>query len=132
MKYALFLLALVSSCSAATDASVTVLTGAYTAISINGNALPARLAPSGEDVRREIVADRLWIGGTAGPNGVLWRTVFRTTTGSDVRIDSTTVSGTFEATLASAQTTFGPVSASGPILTFHANDGTIRLYERAN
>jgi hypothetical protein len=130
MKYAPFLLALAASCSAATDASVTVLTGAYRGISINGNALPARVATSGGDVKQEIIADRLWIGGTAGPNGVLWRTVTRTTTGSDVKIDSTTMAGSFEATLASAQTTFGPISASGPTLTFHAIDGTVRLYER--
>jgi hypothetical protein len=132
MKYTICLLLLVASCSAATEPPVTVLTGAYNAVSINGNSLPVRVATSGDDVKQEIIADRFWVGGTAGRNAVMWRTVTRTTTGSIVKIDSTTVMGTFDATLAAAQTTFGPILASGGTLTLHANDGTLRIYARQN
>ncbi|HEY4129752.1 MAG TPA: hypothetical protein VGM50_04015 [Gemmatimonadaceae bacterium] len=127
-------LVLVAGCSAAspTDTPSTVLTGAYSAISINGSALPVAVANSTGSAKQEIIADHLWIGGTAGRNGVLWHVVLRTTTDSAVTIDSTSVSGTFDATLATAQTTFGPAVAANGTLTLHANDGTTRVYQRTN
>jgi hypothetical protein len=125
-------LILAAGCSAPTDAPVTVLAGAYNAVSINGNSLPVETSGSGDGVKQEIIADRLWIGGAAGKNGVLWRIVLRTTKGSAVRVDSSTATGSFEATLATAQTTFGPVSASGRQLTLKATDGTTRVYIRAD
>lgn len=127
-------LIVVAGCSGATptDAPSTVLTGAYNAVSINGSGLPVAVASSDASIKQEIIADHLWIGGFAGRNGVLWHVVVRTTTGSEVQIDSTSVSGTFDATLATAQTTFGPVTAANGTLTFHANDGTTRVYARTN
>jgi len=50
MKFIMCLLVLAASCSAATEPPVTVLTGAYAAVSINGNSLPVRVAASGENV----------------------------------------------------------------------------------
>ena len=124
----------VAGCSAAspTETPSTVLTGAYNALSINGAALPVAVAGGDGTTKQEVIADHLWIGGTAGRNGVLWHVVIRTTTGTEVKIDSSSASGTFEATLATAQTTFGPVVAANGTLTLHANDGTTRVYVRAN
>jgi hypothetical protein len=134
MKFSPLVLLLTAACSAATptDAPSTVLTGAYNAISINGAALPVAIANADATSKQEIIADHLWIGGSAGRNGVLWHVVIRTTTGADVKIDSTSAIGTFDATLATAQTTFGPVVAANGSLTFHANDGTTRLYQRSS
>jgi len=126
-------LMLLAACSAATEPSSTastVLAGSYTATSINGIAMPVAVAPLPDGSKQEIIADRLWISGPAGVSGVMWRVVVRTTKGTDSRIDSTTFTGTFTANLATAQTTFGPVSASGRTLTFRVNDGSVRVYQR--
>jgi hypothetical protein len=136
MKFLPLLILFAAGCSAATptDVESTVLTGAYNAVSINGSSLPVGVVGGvGGDgaTKQEIIADHLWIGGFAGRNSVLWHVVIRTTTSAEVKIDSSSATGTFDATLATAQTTFGPVVAANGSLTFHANDGTIRVYARA-
>jgi hypothetical protein len=56
----------------------------------------------------------------------------RTTVGSVVRVDSSTTTGTFYPTLSTAQTSFGPVSVAGSLLTLKASDGTTRVFARAD
>lgn len=133
MQRLLLATVLLAACSAATDpssGSTTVLAGSYTATSINGIAMPVSVAPLPDGSQQQIIADRLWISGPAGVSGVMWRVVVRTTKGADSRIDSTTFTGTFTANLATAQTTFGSVTAAGNTLTFKVNDGSVRVYSR--
>jgi hypothetical protein len=130
MKRAALFLLLATACSAATEAPITVLAGAYSVVSINGDRLPVTTEPTADGAKQEIIAEHLWLGGSAGYNGATRRVVYRTTSGSVTRIDSSTTTGTFYPTLATAQTSFGPVSAAGSLLTLKALDGTTRIFAR--
>jgi hypothetical protein len=131
LPLAVFLLASACSATGLADAPITVLAGAYSAVSINGNSLPVETAPRPDGFKQEILSERLWLGGTAGTNGSLRRTVFRMTDTSGVHIDSATSTGTFYPTLATATTSFGAVSASGSQLILKGTDGSTRVYARA-
>ena len=130
MRRGAVLLLLLAGCSAATDAPYSVAAGAYNLVSINGKSLPVPAEPAPPGGKLEVVGGRLYLGGTAGPNGALQRMIYRTTIGSAVTVDSSSATGTFYPTGATAQTTFGTVSVVGNALTLKATDGTVRMFNR--
>jgi hypothetical protein len=124
------LTAILSACSSTTAAPFSVVAGAYSLTSINGRSLPVPSDASTATTKIEVIAGRLYLGGTAGPNGALNRVIVRTTVGSTVTVDSSTATGTFFPTGATAQTSFGTATVSGDVLTLKASDGTVRLFAR--
>src|SRR5581483_8115285 len=136
MRYAVAISLFVAACAASgspTEAAapITVLDGAYEAVSINGQSLPAVTA-SPDSAKHEIIAERLWLGGSAGRNGAMRRIVSRTTRPSGVTIDSATFTGTFYPSRATAETSFGTVTANGARLELDGKDGSVRMYARVN